>query len=72
MSPEEMSSCISFEITANRNIYTATVNPTVKAGDWALLGSYWLDKDSETQLKLVGERSVGPFFADALLLIPDY
>ena len=72
MSPEEMSSCISFEITANRNIYTATVNPTEKAGDWALLGSYWLDKDSETQLKLVGERSVGPFFADALLLIPDY
>lgn len=71
MSPEEMTSRISFDITANRNIYTVTINPEEKAGDWILLGSYWLDKDTETQIKLVGERSDGPLFADALLLVPD-
>lgn len=71
MNPEEMTSKLSFDITANQNIYSVSINPNEKAGDWYLLGSYWLDKETETHIKLVGERSEGPLFADALLLVAD-
>lgn len=70
MSREEMTDKVSFDIVSGEQVDSVSINPIQKAGDWAYLGTYWLDEKPYTQIRLVGERSNSPLFVDALLLVP--
>lgn len=67
----EMPDQMSFDIQCADGLKQATMSPRDHKGTWVSLGTYEFEQGFRNSfIRLVGARSQGPLFADALLLVP--
>ncbi|MGM9759354.1 MAG: FAD-dependent oxidoreductase [Parabacteroides sp.] len=67
----EMPERMSFDIRSADGLHQAAIAPREHKGAWVSLGTYTFDPGYRNSfIQLVGNRSKGSLFADALLLVP--
>lgn len=68
LSENELPKSLYLDIQHAQGINTVSIDPRKQRGGWASLGKYEFGKDATITIN--GEKTEGPLFADAVLLIP--